>query len=70
MNSSNLYHLTYLLTCSTDTCPSNNSRLRCITFSDFQIHHTIIWMKWEGLPIFFGMVTAAFEGIGLVCDIV
>ena len=34
--------------------------------SDLHIHDTIVWMKWEGLPIFFGMVTAAFEGIGLV----
>lgn len=36
---------------------------------DFQIHDTIIWTKWEGLPIFFGMVTAAFEGIGLIIPV-
>nr|XP_022316194.1 amino acid transporter AVT3A-like isoform X2 [Crassostrea virginica] len=36
---------------------------------DLQIHDTIVWMKWEGLPIFFGMVTAAFEGIGLIIPV-
>ncbi|XP_062612262.1 uncharacterized protein LOC134274037 [Saccostrea cucullata] len=36
---------------------------------DFHVHDTIVWMRWEGLPIFFGMVTAAFEGIGLIIPV-
>lgn len=24
-------------------------------------------INWSGLPIFFGLVTSSFEGIGLVC---
>ncbi|XP_061169104.1 uncharacterized protein LOC133178388, partial [Saccostrea echinata] len=36
---------------------------------DFHIHETIVWMRWEGLPVFFGMVTAAFEGIGLIIPV-
>ena len=34
---------------------------------DFHVHDTIVWWNFEGFPVFFGMVTAAFEGIGLVC---
>ena len=30
------------------------------------MHHDIHWFNWDTFPVFFGMVTGSFEGIGLV----
>ncbi|CAG2249831.1 PAT [Mytilus edulis] len=36
---------------------------------DFEVHPDIGYFNWEGFPVFFGQVTAAFEGIGLVVPV-
>ncbi|XP_076072551.1 uncharacterized protein LOC143044425 [Mytilus galloprovincialis] len=36
---------------------------------DFKVHPDIGYFNWEGFPVFFGQVTAAFEGIGLVVPV-
>ncbi|KAJ8318235.1 hypothetical protein KUTeg_003326 [Tegillarca granosa] len=36
---------------------------------DFKFSEDVVWVNWSGLPVFFGMVTAAFEGIGLVIPV-
>ena len=33
---------------------------------DFQVSDTIVLFEWSTFPIFFGGVTAAYEGIGTV----
>ncbi|KAL3876043.1 hypothetical protein ACJMK2_033929 [Sinanodonta woodiana] len=35
----------------------------------FESSTTYKWINWNGFPIFFGMVTSAFEGIGLIIPI-
>ncbi|CAC5356459.1 SLC36A [Mytilus coruscus] len=36
---------------------------------DFEVHPDIRYFNWEGFPVFFGQLTAAFEGIGLVIPV-
>ncbi|KAK3612264.1 hypothetical protein CHS0354_039545 [Potamilus streckersoni] len=35
----------------------------------FKASTTYKWINWNGFPVFFGMVTSAFEGIGLIIPI-
>ncbi|XP_076459165.1 uncharacterized protein LOC143292600 [Babylonia areolata] len=37
--------------------------------SGFAVSNTFVWANWQDLPIFFGMVTSAFEGIGTILPI-
>ena len=34
--------------------------------SDFEVHPDVRYFNWAGFPVFYGLLSGAFEGIGLV----
>lgn len=41
-----------------------------IHFADYKPRADIVWSRWETFPIFFGMMTGAYEGLGTVSTVI